>query len=96
MSQTTQGYSGYYQREVPAEDPELTHVGPGTACGEYLRRYWQPVAMSEEVGDLPVAVRILAEDRWCSAMAMAVWVCCIVTAHTAVRRWSSASLWTVA
>jgi phenylpropionate dioxygenase-like ring-hydroxylating dioxygenase large terminal subunit len=62
MSQTTQGYSGYYQREVPAEDPELTHVGPGTACGEYLRRYWQPVAMSEEVGDLPVAVRILAED----------------------------------
>ena len=60
--QTTGGYQGYHQRELPAEDPELTHVGPGTPCGEYLRRYWQPVAMSEEVKDLPVPVRILAED----------------------------------
>ncbi|OED39385.1 hypothetical protein AB833_15770 [Chromatiales bacterium (ex Bugula neritina AB1)] len=55
-------YSGYFQRDVPAEDPELTHVGPGTACGEYLRRYWQPVAMSNEIKDLPVPVRILGED----------------------------------
>jgi len=56
------GFSGYFHRDVPAEDPELTHVGPNTACGEYLRRYWQPVAMTEEVADLPVAVRILGED----------------------------------
>ena len=55
-------YSGYYKREVPAEDPELTHVGPGTVCGEYLRRYWQPVAMSNEISDLPIAIRILGED----------------------------------
>ncbi len=58
----TAPYSGYFKRDVPAEDPELTHVGPGTACGEYLRRYWQPVAMSNEVSDLPVAIRILGED----------------------------------
>lgn len=63
MSQQTRGgYTGYHQRQVPAEDPELTHVGPGTPCGEYMRRYWQPVAMSQEVRDLPVPVRILAED----------------------------------
>ncbi len=58
----TAPYSGYFKRDVPAEDPELTHVGPGTVCGEYLRRYWQPVAMSNEVSDLPVAIRILGED----------------------------------
>ena len=56
------GYAGYFHREVPAEDPELTHTGPGTECGEYLRRYWQPVAMSNEVKDLPLAIRILGED----------------------------------
>ena len=33
-----QPYGRYYQREVPREDAELTHVGPGTPCGEYLRR----------------------------------------------------------
>jgi nitrite reductase/ring-hydroxylating ferredoxin subunit len=53
---------GYHQREVPGEDGELAHVGPGTACGEYMRRYWQPVAMTSEVGDLPLLVRILGED----------------------------------
>lgn len=57
-----QPYGRYYQREVPTEDGELTHVGPGTPCGEYLRRFWQPVAMSSELKDLPVAVRILGED----------------------------------
>lgn len=43
-------------------DPELTEVGPGTPCGEYLRRYWMPVAMTDRVGDLPCAIRILGED----------------------------------
>lgn len=55
-------YLGHDRRDVPAEDAELTHVGPGTRCGEYLRRYWQPVAMTAEVTDLPLAVRILGED----------------------------------
>jgi hypothetical protein len=26
-------YAGYLHREVPAEDAELAHVGPDTACG---------------------------------------------------------------
>jgi nitrite reductase/ring-hydroxylating ferredoxin subunit len=55
-------YSGYFHREVPSEDVELTHVGPGTPCGEYMRRFWQPVAFSEELKDLPKKIRILGED----------------------------------
>jgi phthalate 4,5-dioxygenase oxygenase subunit len=42
----------------------LTQVGPGTPCGNLLRRYWQPVALAEELpprGD-PVPLRIMGED----------------------------------
>src|SRR5947207_15472512 len=55
-------YSGYRHQRGLKEDEELTHVGPGTPCGEYLRRFWQPVAISSEVKDLSAAVRILGED----------------------------------
>jgi phenylpropionate dioxygenase-like ring-hydroxylating dioxygenase large terminal subunit len=54
--------SGYRHRDVPKEDDVLTHVGPDTACGEYLRRFWQPIAPSEDLIDLPLRVRILGED----------------------------------
>jgi phenylpropionate dioxygenase-like ring-hydroxylating dioxygenase large terminal subunit len=60
--QMRRGYRGYDRREVPPEDAELTHVGPGTPCGEYMRRFWQPVTMTDELGDLPLAVRLLGED----------------------------------
>jgi nitrite reductase/ring-hydroxylating ferredoxin subunit len=56
------GYSAYHHRERPAEDEELTHVGPETPCGEYLRRFWQPVIQSEELRDLPRRLRIMGED----------------------------------
>lgn len=55
-------YSAYFRREVPEEDKELTHVGPGTPGGEYLRRFWHPVGLYEPLQDLPQAVRILGED----------------------------------
>ncbi|MBV9827155.1 MAG: aromatic ring-hydroxylating dioxygenase subunit alpha [Alphaproteobacteria bacterium] len=55
-------YGAYYHREQPAPDEELTRVGPGTPCGEYLRRFWQPVAVAEELGELPRRIRILGED----------------------------------
>jgi phenylpropionate dioxygenase-like ring-hydroxylating dioxygenase large terminal subunit len=55
-------YGGYYHREVPDEDAELTHVGPGTPCGEYMRRFWQPVCFSDELRDLPLRVKILDEE----------------------------------
>ena len=47
---------------VPDEDAGLTHVGPGTPMGELLRRYWQPICLSDELGDLPRPVRLLSED----------------------------------
>ena len=58
----TSDYGGYLHREVPKEDEALTHVGPGTPCGEYFRRFWQPVAFSQDLKDLPLAIRILGED----------------------------------
>ncbi len=51
-----------YGRRLPSEDPELTHVGPGTPMGELMRRYWQPVGVSDQLQDLPKRVRILGED----------------------------------
>jgi nitrite reductase/ring-hydroxylating ferredoxin subunit len=57
-----QPFSGYHRRDVPAPDPELTQVGPGTPGGEYLRRFWQPVAFSRDLGETPLRVRILGED----------------------------------
>jgi nitrite reductase/ring-hydroxylating ferredoxin subunit len=60
--ETNRGFSGYFRTGLPEENAELTHVGPGTPCGEYLRRYWQPIALSSEVKELPVAIRIMGED----------------------------------
>ncbi len=58
----SRAYSAYHHRERPAEDEELTRVGPGTPCGEYLRRFWQPVIQSAELGEVPRRLRILGED----------------------------------
>jgi nitrite reductase/ring-hydroxylating ferredoxin subunit len=55
-------FDGYRRREVPRPDPELTEVGPGTPCGEYLRRFWQPVAFARDLTETPLRVRILGED----------------------------------
>jgi phenylpropionate dioxygenase-like ring-hydroxylating dioxygenase large terminal subunit len=48
-----------------AEQNELmTRVGPGTSAGKLLRRYWQPVALVDELqGERPVkAVRLFGEN----------------------------------
>lgn len=46
------------------ESELLTRTGPGAPCGELLRRYWQPVALTEELPDNgpPLPVRLLGED----------------------------------
>ncbi|TNF88885.1 MAG: aromatic ring-hydroxylating dioxygenase subunit alpha [Gammaproteobacteria bacterium] len=56
------GYQGYRQPQRGASDELLVRISQGTACGEYLRRYWQPVALTEEVGDLPRLIRVLGEE----------------------------------
>ena len=55
-------FGAYHQRDPGPEDAFLTHVGPGTPCGEYLRRFWQPVAYAHELADLPLRRRIMGED----------------------------------
>ena len=56
-------YNGYVRSvEAALEDEELTHAGPGTPCGEYLRRFWLPVALTSQVTDLPLALRVMGED----------------------------------
>ena len=49
------------QRE---ENDLLTQTGPGTPCGELMRLYWQPVALSEELpsGGAPIPVKLFGED----------------------------------
>jgi hypothetical protein len=61
-SYLTTRFGGYLHREVPEEDAELSHVGPDTPCGEYLRRFWQPICFSDELKDLPHRVKILCEE----------------------------------
>jgi phthalate 4,5-dioxygenase len=40
----------------------ITDTDPQTPGGELMRRYWQPAALSEELGDTPIPVRVLGED----------------------------------
>jgi len=46
------------------ENEILTQTGRGKPAGELLRRYWQPVALSEELpsGAAPLTVKILGEE----------------------------------
>ncbi len=47
------------------ENEILTRVGPGTAMGELMRRYWIPALLAEEIPEpdcAPVRVRLLGED----------------------------------
>jgi len=47
------------------ENELLTRAGPGTALGNFMRRYWIPALLSEEVSECdgaPVRVRLLGED----------------------------------
>jgi phenylpropionate dioxygenase-like ring-hydroxylating dioxygenase large terminal subunit len=55
-------YSAYHHRQVPREDAELTRIGPDTPCGEYMRRFWQPVCYSHDLKDLPLKLKILDEE----------------------------------
>jgi phthalate 4,5-dioxygenase len=46
------------------ENELLTRTGPGTPCGELMRRYWQPAVLSEELspGTAPLPIKLLGED----------------------------------
>lgn len=46
------------------ENELLTRTGPGTPGGDFLRRYWQPIALTAELppDGAPLPVRIMSED----------------------------------
>jgi nitrite reductase/ring-hydroxylating ferredoxin subunit len=47
-----------------ADNELLVRTGPGTAMGEYFRRFWLPVALSRElaVDGPPMRVKVMGED----------------------------------
>lgn len=50
---------------MAAQDEQqlLTRTGRGTPCGELMRRYWQPVALSADLAaDKPLPATILGEE----------------------------------
>jgi nitrite reductase/ring-hydroxylating ferredoxin subunit len=45
------------------ENELLTQTGAGTPCGELMRPYWQPAALSEELSaDRPLPVQLFGEE----------------------------------
>ena len=51
-----------YRMPEPTFDRDITEVGPRTPAGEFMRRYWHPVALSANVEFVPQKVRVLGED----------------------------------
>jgi phenylpropionate dioxygenase-like ring-hydroxylating dioxygenase large terminal subunit len=41
---------------------DIPRVGPGTPAGEWFRRYWVAVGTTQELYDIPQAVKVLGED----------------------------------
>ena len=62
MSFIKKDFRGYNQAIVPKIDESLARTNSKTACGEYFRRYWHPVALTSEVSETPREIRILGED----------------------------------
>ena len=59
---SNQDFRGYNQAIVPKIDEGLVRINSKTPSGEYLRRYWHPVALTTEVSAVPKEIRILGED----------------------------------
>jgi nitrite reductase/ring-hydroxylating ferredoxin subunit len=51
-----------YGRPPGTFHEELTLVSPGTPCGEFMRRYWQPVAMATGATSTPKLIKALGEE----------------------------------
>ena len=54
-------FKGYDQSKPAEIDEEIARVGAATPGGEYLRRFWHPVYITEDLGGLPRAMTILGE-----------------------------------
>lgn len=57
-------FGGYHQPSVEnnAWDDELIRTARGTPAGEALRRHWHPIALTAELEDVPLPVKLLGEE----------------------------------
>ena len=55
-------YAGYTTPIDGKPDVEITQTTRGTPGGEYLRRFWPPVAYEHEIEERPLRMRIMGED----------------------------------
>lgn len=55
-------YTGYTTSVDGQPNLEITQTTRGTPGGEYLRRFWQPVAYLHEVEDTPLRTKIMGEE----------------------------------
>jgi len=62
MNAVNTPYGGYLIPTSGEPEALLVQGGRGTAGGEYLRRFWQPVAYERELEGGPLRVRIMGED----------------------------------
>ena len=51
-----------YGRPAHTHNSVITETGPGTPCGELMRRYWHPVEMSDRLHVRPRKLSVLNED----------------------------------
>jgi nitrite reductase/ring-hydroxylating ferredoxin subunit len=58
----TLAFSAYHEKRDGGPDRLLTSVARGTPGGEYHRRFWNPVALVDELGKVPLRIRALGED----------------------------------
>jgi nitrite reductase/ring-hydroxylating ferredoxin subunit len=62
LKEAGQCYTGYAAPRHEGAGFDLASVGRGTPGGEYLRRFWHPVAFLDELKDVPLRARILGEE----------------------------------
>jgi nitrite reductase/ring-hydroxylating ferredoxin subunit len=55
-------FTGYATPRHEGAGFDLASVGRGTPGGEYLRRFWHPVAYLDELAEVPLRAKILGED----------------------------------
>jgi phenylpropionate dioxygenase-like ring-hydroxylating dioxygenase large terminal subunit len=49
-------------KKTRVTDADLPHVTADTPAGQWLRRYWTCISRTEDLKDIPVALRILGEE----------------------------------
>ena len=62
MPVSAENFRGYRQAHPAEIDEQIARVGSGTPCGEYLRCFWHPIFITNELDDLPKAIKILGEE----------------------------------